>query len=165
MFLHERKCMKGCSNKVMEMQVPWTVVCNRLNWAYCTDINQILQQHWNPRHTYFQFEPILGQTANWCIWFWWWLLTWTDMQRTGTFQVHRIPRNPLSDEFLMSKWTWLEGMLCSWQNLTDEPSSILYSSIVSHDGVHLTFLLALLINLEMIACDVDNQHSSAACCE
>jgi hypothetical protein len=41
---------------------------------------------------------------------------------------------------------------------TETPTSITYSSVVSHDSVRITFLSAALNDLDMMACDVSNAY-------
>ena len=46
---------------------------------------------------------------------------------------------------------------------TDAPSSIIYSSVVSKDGVRMAFTIAALNNLEIMACDIRNSYLNALC--
>ena len=44
---------------------------------------------------------------------------------------------------------------------TDTPSSITYSSVVSHDSVHITFLVATLNDLDAMSADIGNAYLNA----
>ena len=48
---------------------------------------------------------------------------------------------------------------------TDTPSSINYSSIVSHDSVRIAFLVAALNDLDIMASDIGNAYLNAPCRE
>ena len=50
-------------------------------------------------------------------------------------------------------------------HLTDAPSSVTYSSVVSRDSVQLAFLIAKLNGLDVMACDVGNAYLHAPCRE
>ena len=50
-------------------------------------------------------------------------------------------------------------------HLTEPPSSITYSSVVSRDSVRLAFLLAALNGLNIMACDIGNAYLNAPCRE
>jgi hypothetical protein len=50
-------------------------------------------------------------------------------------------------------------------HLTETPTSITYSSVVSRDSIRLTFMLATLYDLEIIACDIGNAYLNALCQE
>ena len=50
-------------------------------------------------------------------------------------------------------------------HLTEPPTSITYSSVVSRDSVRLAFLIAALNDIEIIACDVGNAYLNAPCRE
>ena len=50
-------------------------------------------------------------------------------------------------------------------HLTEPPTSITYSSVVSRDSVRLAFLIATLNDIEIIACDVGNAYLNAPCRE
>ena len=50
-------------------------------------------------------------------------------------------------------------------HLTNNPSTITYSSVVSRDSVRITFLLAALNNLEIFACDIGNAYLNTPCRE
>ena len=50
-------------------------------------------------------------------------------------------------------------------HLTNAPSTITYSSVVSRDFVRITFLLAALNILEIIVCDIGNTYLNAPCQE
>lgn len=50
-------------------------------------------------------------------------------------------------------------------HLTEAPSSITYSSVVSRDSVRLAFLIAELNDLDIMACDVGNAYLNAPCRE
>jgi len=46
-------------------------------------------------------------------------------------------------------------------HLTDPPSSITYSSVISRDSVRIAFLLAALNDIDILACDVGNAYINA----
>ena len=46
-------------------------------------------------------------------------------------------------------------------NLTDEPSSLTYSSVVSRDSVRIAFTIAALNDLDILAADVGNAYLCA----
>jgi hypothetical protein len=48
---------------------------------------------------------------------------------------------------------------------TDAPSSMTYSSVVSRDSIRLMFLVAVLNNLDVFACDIGNAYLNAQCKE
>jgi hypothetical protein len=50
-------------------------------------------------------------------------------------------------------------------HMTDTPSSITYSSVVSRDSVRLAFLIAELNGLDVMACDIGNAYLNAPCRE
>ena len=50
-------------------------------------------------------------------------------------------------------------------HLTDAPSSITYSSVVSRDSVRIAFMIASLNNLNIHACDIGNAYLNARCRE
>ena len=50
-------------------------------------------------------------------------------------------------------------------HMTDAPSSITYSSVVSRDSVRLAFLIAELNGLNVMACDIGNAYLNAPCRE
>jgi hypothetical protein len=50
-------------------------------------------------------------------------------------------------------------------HMTEAPSGITYSSVVSRDSVRLAFLYAGLNNLEVMACDIGNAYLNAPCRE
>jgi hypothetical protein len=50
-------------------------------------------------------------------------------------------------------------------HMTDTPSSITYSSVVSRDSVRLAFLIAKLNGLDIMACDIGNAYLNAPCRE
>ena len=45
--------------------------------------------------------------------------------------------------------------------MTDTPSSITYSSVVSHDSVHITLLVATLNDLDVMSADIGNAYLNA----
>ena len=47
-------------------------------------------------------------------------------------------------------------------HLTDAPSSVTYSSIVSRDSVRIAFLVAALNGLDVMACDIGNSMHHVA---
>lgn len=49
--------------------------------------------------------------------------------------------------------------------MTEAPSSITYSSVVSRDSVRLAFLIAALNNLDVMMCDIGNAYLNAPCRE
>jgi hypothetical protein len=50
-------------------------------------------------------------------------------------------------------------------HMTDTPSSITYSSVVSRDSVRLAFVIAALNDLDILSCDVGNAYLNAPCRE
>ena len=48
---------------------------------------------------------------------------------------------------------------------TDTPSSITYSSVVSHDSIWIAFLVAALNDLDIMAADIGNAYLNAPCRE
>jgi hypothetical protein len=50
-------------------------------------------------------------------------------------------------------------------HLTETPTSITYSSVISRDSIRLAFVLATLNDLEIIACDIENAYLNAPCQE
>jgi hypothetical protein len=48
---------------------------------------------------------------------------------------------------------------------TTAPSSITYSSVVSHDSIHLAFLIAALNDIDIMSCDLENAYLNAPCQE
>ena len=48
---------------------------------------------------------------------------------------------------------------------TDTPSSIIYSSFVSHDSIQIAFLIAALNDLDIMAADIENAYLNAPCRE
>jgi hypothetical protein len=50
-------------------------------------------------------------------------------------------------------------------HLTEAPTSITYSTVVSRDSVRLAFLIAGLNNLDVMACDIGNAYLNAPCRE
>jgi hypothetical protein len=46
-------------------------------------------------------------------------------------------------------------------HMTDPPTSLTYSSVVSRDSVYIAFLLAALNDLDIMAADVGNAYLSA----
>lgn len=50
-------------------------------------------------------------------------------------------------------------------DMTEAPSSVTYSSVVSRDSVRLAFLIAGLNDLDILACDVSNAYLNAPCRE
>ena len=48
---------------------------------------------------------------------------------------------------------------------TETPSSIIYSSVVSRDSVRILLTLAALIDLDILACDIQNAYLTAKCRE
>ena len=50
-------------------------------------------------------------------------------------------------------------------HMTDAPSSITYSSVVSRDSVRIAFLYAALNDLKVYACDIQNAYLTAHCRE
>jgi hypothetical protein len=51
------------------------------------------------------------------------------------------------------------------RHMTETPASIMYSSVVSWDSVCITFLSAVLNDLDIMACDVSNAYLNAPCRE
>ena len=48
-------------------------------------------------------------------------------------------------------------------SMTEAPSSLTYSSVISRDSVRLAFIIAELNGLDMMACDVGNSYLNAPC--
>ncbi len=49
--------------------------------------------------------------------------------------------------------------------MTDAPSSITYSSVVSRESVKIAFLVAALNDLDIMSCDIGNAYLNAQCRE
>jgi Reverse transcriptase (RNA-dependent DNA polymerase) len=49
--------------------------------------------------------------------------------------------------------------------MTVTPPSITYSSVVSRDSVRLTFLIAVLNDVDILSCDIGNAYLNAPCQE
>ena len=58
-----------------------------------------------------------------------------------------------------------KARLVAGGHLTDAPSSLTYSSVVSRDSIRIAFLLASLNNLKVLACDIGNAYLNAPCRE
>ena len=54
-----------------------------------------------------------------------------------------------------------KARLVGWGNLTDEPSSLTYLSVVSRDSVRIAFTIAALNDLDMITADIGNAYLCA----
>ena len=50
-------------------------------------------------------------------------------------------------------------------HMTDTPTSLTYSSVVSRDSVKIAFLIAALNDLDLMACDIGNAYLNAPCRE
>jgi Reverse transcriptase (RNA-dependent DNA polymerase) len=50
-------------------------------------------------------------------------------------------------------------------NKTEAPPTMTYSSVVSKDSVHIAFLIAVLNNLKLLSCDIQNAYLNADCHE
>jgi hypothetical protein len=50
-------------------------------------------------------------------------------------------------------------------HMTETPTSITYSSVVSRDSVQIAFLIAALNDIEIMACDVGNAYLNTPCCK
>ena len=48
-------------------------------------------------------------------------------------------------------------------HMTETPTSITYSSVVSRDSVQIAFLIAALNDIEIMACDVGNAYLNTPC--
>ena len=48
---------------------------------------------------------------------------------------------------------------------TTAPSSMTYSSVMSHDSIRLAFLIAALNDLDIMSCDLENAYLNAPCRE
>jgi hypothetical protein len=48
---------------------------------------------------------------------------------------------------------------------TEAPSSLTYLSVVSHDSIHIAFLIAVVNNLDIMSCDLENAYLNAPCHE
>ena len=49
--------------------------------------------------------------------------------------------------------------------MTKAPPSITYSSVVSHESVHLAFLIAALNGVNILSCNLENAYLNAKCHE
>ena len=58
-----------------------------------------------------------------------------------------------------------KARLVAGGHLTDAPSSLTYSSVVSRDSIRVAFLLAALNGLKVLACDIGNAYLNAPCRE
>ena len=56
-----------------------------------------------------------------------------------------------------------KGRFVAGGHMTEAPSGITYSSVVSRDSVQLAFLYAQLNNLDVMACDIGNAYLNAPC--
>ena len=50
---------------------------------------------------------------------------------------------------------------CWWSHITDPPTNLTYSSIVSRDSLHIAFLIAALNDLNILATDIGNEYLNA----
>ena len=46
---------------------------------------------------------------------------------------------------------------------TSAPKSLIYSTVVSRDSVRIVFLIAALINLSVVSCDIQNVYLATPC--
>lgn len=58
-----------------------------------------------------------------------------------------------------------KARLVAGGHMTDAPTSVTYSSVVSRDSVRIAFMLAALNGLEVTACDISNAYLNAPCRE
>ena len=58
-----------------------------------------------------------------------------------------------------------KARLVAGGHLTDAPTSLTYSSVVSRDSIRMAFLIAALNGLEVMACDIGNAYLNAPCRE
>ena len=49
--------------------------------------------------------------------------------------------------------------------MTEAPASVTYSSVMSHDSIHLAFLIVALNNINILSCDSENTYLNAKCHE
>jgi len=47
-------------------------------------------------------------------------------------------------------------------HMTDPPSTLTYSSVISRDSIRLAFLIAALNGIDILACDIGNAYLNAA---
>ena len=48
---------------------------------------------------------------------------------------------------------------------TEAPALVTYLSVMSHDSVHLAFLIAALNDVNILSCDLENAYLNAKCCK
>jgi len=58
-----------------------------------------------------------------------------------------------------------KARLVAGGHVTDAPSSLTYSSVVSRDSVRICLLIAALNNLDVLSCDIQNAYLTAECRE
>ena len=58
-----------------------------------------------------------------------------------------------------------KARLVAGGHMTDAPTSLTYSSVVSRDSIRVAFLIAASNNLEVMACDIGNAYLNAPCRE
>ena len=58
-----------------------------------------------------------------------------------------------------------KARLVAGGHMTDAPSSLTYSSVVSRDSIRIAFLIAALNDLDVLACDIGNAYLNAPCRE
>jgi hypothetical protein len=58
-----------------------------------------------------------------------------------------------------------KARFCAGGHTTDTPVAMMYSSVVSRDSVWISFMLAALNGLDMMACDLGNAYLNAPCME
>ena len=58
-----------------------------------------------------------------------------------------------------------KARLVGGSHTTDTPSSITYSSVVSHDSIWIAFLVTALNDLDIMAADIGNAYLNAPCRE
>ena len=49
--------------------------------------------------------------------------------------------------------------------MTEAPTLVMYLSVVSHNSVHLAFLIAALNDVNILSCDLENAYLNAKCCK
>jgi len=55
----------------------------------------------------------------------------------------------------------MKAWLVAGSHVTDPPTNLTYSSSVSHDSVHIAFLVAALNDLDILAADIGNMYLNA----
>ena len=58
-----------------------------------------------------------------------------------------------------------KARLVAGGDMTDPPSSLTYSSVVTRESMRIAFLIAGLNDLDVLACDIGNSYLNAPCRE